>query len=265
MQLLSAAFGLDTVRACFSGSAARAEPSENVVPLTNYPGLAPGSAAELRGTQPPEIDAFLVDAWKVALIEQVQQTLPCKTASALGASVNKTPLTVPATSPAGPTLLAITGCPNNAAGATMELCGAAAGSTLALDTIALTRTIRGDRAGDLVVLSRTLKAVSAGFGPLGACPTSAKPLPAWRGKLALDGFAPPSHDWDTTGLVLCDNMGRVAHEWSWTAMQMAAVPSSTPEEHYGRKGLFAFAIVGEEVADPRYAPRALAMVYQITQ
>jgi hypothetical protein len=268
VQLLHAAYGVEAVRLCFSSTSQDpAEPRDNIVPLTNYPGLAPGGMADITGVH-ALADPFLVDAWKMALVEQLPKMpalVPCQNASMLGSAVGKT-VVPPAVLPTGPSLLSLVGCPANAPDATLAICGAdPMTSSLALSPIALTPNLTSPTMADVVMLSRTIGGATIGFGKLGTCPALVA-VPGFGQRIPFGAFTTPTADFDTTGLIVCDAKARVVREWSWTTMQLASAPSMTPGDFYGRRGLYAFVIAGEEgVKDQRFAPHALALLYEVSK
>lgn len=269
VELVHGVYGLGAVRLCANANEPEAVPSDNVVPRSNYAGLAPRASAFIRQTLALDTDAFVVDARKLASVEKKQDgTVPISCANARTAFSSDLlavpPVSVPSS---GPTLLALVGCAPKAPMGSAELCGGADPQTgvLALASIPLTNMLRAQSSAvDFVLLSSTLTAATFGFVPVGQCPSERSAVPS-RGTVEhIDSWTPPTSGWDTDGLVLCDASNRVVASWSYAAMQAASAPSSTPMEHYGRNALFAFAVVGEPNADPQWAPVALALPYEAT-
>lgn len=264
VQLVHAAYGVGAVRLCFASDTNAAEPRDVVVPRTNYPGLVPGGAAGVAVERAPSAP-FLADAWKLALVEQLPDppiTLPCMSVSQLASVVDEVAL-APVVLPARPALLALVGCAPDA-GVPAAACGPTPG--LALSPIALSDELPEAGAADIVMLSRTLsKSVSFGFGPLGTCPASRLPLPSFGGMVSVRPFASPTGSYETEGLVVCDASGRVQHEWSFLAIEVAGAPATTPGDFWDRRVLYVLAIVGEDGLAPPLAPHAVALAYEVTR
>lgn len=255
--LVHAASGLGDVRVCLRVEDPIAQPNDNRIPATSYPGLAPGQAARLHASAVGSLTATLYDAHNLAVLEDVG---PFSCAKLMDTNSAIVPPLGAVTVEVGPTVLALVGCPRHTSGDTAR-CGPSytdADGNLALIAVPVAKSYdsKAPMGAQVLNLSPTLAKVALvrwGIGTLpdkgcstGSFSEGPAPVGAVAPTLATPLAAPGNLD--AMGVSLCDvSMGRMAPivAASFVEQQRATDPTSVPAEYFATAGNFVFTVVGE--------------------
>lgn len=255
--LVHAASGLGDVRVCLRVEDPIAQPNDNRIPATSYPGLAPGQAARLHASAVGSLTATLYDAHNLAVLEDVGP-FSCATLMATKSAIAP-PLGVVKVE-VGPTVLALVGCPAHTSGDTAR-CGPLytdEGGNLALIAVPVAKSYdsKAPMSAQVLNLSPTLAKLNLVRWSIGALPDQGCSIGVFfEGSAPVGAVAPTPAtlldapgNLDTTGVSLCDtSMGRMSPivAASFVEQQRATDPTSVPPEYFATAGNFVFTVVGE--------------------
>ncbi len=279
VQLVNAATGLGDVRICFEPGADPAQPSDAIVPQTNYPGLPVGGSVFFRNSSAvrgKNVTPFALSASGLGSAEYGRAMFTCAELSS-NPLINKIaiePLVVSANAPA---ILALVGCP--AGVGDVARCGSTfdiVKGNLHFKEVYVGGTLVQNGIGTFVVnLSSSLQAdvnngtASSHLGSL-ANPCSGQVVDQSSLKVGAIGPAAQTATrptaFDTEGFAVCIKKNQLDVPLlarSYAQVQRATEPASLPADHFGKTADFVFTIVGDTtVQSGPEAAHVLAIAFE---
>lgn len=243
------------IRVCAQESSARALPTSNRIPRTNYPGIPVGGFAEIGATVMFD-KPFVIDAFKLAKFEE-SGPLPCST---IHLGLQYTDVPAPKTAPT-PGVFVLT--------------GTSPFQIVSFDVAPMV-SVRGAQIGiasPSLAMNWDLTDVRVSFGPIdGKCASE-----VYAGAIAPNTVVPTNPlsfpmpvDMESQGLQICAKNKMTMKlapilQQSYASLQAVSMPETVPSELYASAPLYFFLVLGDEAApEPERKLHALVLPFPVT-